>query len=84
MATLYVFIGGNLSEERIHQTGAYPLCPSDISPHCGESPRTPFPKTFNRIFPPDRALHARYPNDKAKANPWHYKRNPIEDFVTEL
>ncbi len=25
-----------------------------------------------------------YPNDKAKANPWHYKRNPIEDFVTEL
>lgn len=25
-----------------------------------------------------------YPNDKAKANAWHYKRNPIEDFVTEL
>lgn len=25
-----------------------------------------------------------YPNDKAKANPWHYKRKPIEDFVTEL
>lgn len=25
-----------------------------------------------------------YPNDKAKANDWHYKRNPIEDFVTEL
>ena len=25
-----------------------------------------------------------YPNDKAKANGWHYKRNPIEDFVTEL
>lgn len=25
-----------------------------------------------------------YPNDKAKANPWHYKRNPIEDFVTEF
>ena len=25
-----------------------------------------------------------YPNEKAKVNPWHYKRNPIEDFVTEL
>ena len=25
-----------------------------------------------------------YPNEKAKANPWHYKRNPIEDFGTEL
>ena len=25
-----------------------------------------------------------YPNDKAKANCRHYKRNPIEDFVTEL
>ena len=25
-----------------------------------------------------------YPNEKAKANPWHYRRNPIEDFVTEL
>lgn len=25
-----------------------------------------------------------YPNDRAKANAWHYKRNPIEDFVTEL
>ena len=25
-----------------------------------------------------------YPNDKAKANPWNYKRNPIGDFVTEL
>ena len=25
-----------------------------------------------------------YPNDRAKANGWHYKRKPIEDFVTEL
>ena len=25
-----------------------------------------------------------YPSEKAKANPWHYKRKPIEDFVTEL
>ena len=25
-----------------------------------------------------------YPNERAKANAWHYKRNPIEDFVTEL
>ncbi len=25
-----------------------------------------------------------YPNDKAKPNGWHFKRKPIEDFVTEL
>lgn len=25
-----------------------------------------------------------YPNEKAKANSWHYKRSPIDDFVTEL
>ncbi len=25
-----------------------------------------------------------YPNEKAAANPWHFKRKPIEDFVTEL
>lgn len=25
-----------------------------------------------------------YPNERAKANAWHYKRNPIEDFVEEL
>lgn len=25
-----------------------------------------------------------YPNEKAKANAWHYKRKPIEEFVTEL
>ena len=25
-----------------------------------------------------------YPNDRAKANGWHYKRKPIEDFVFEL
>ncbi len=25
-----------------------------------------------------------YPNERARANAWHYKRNPIEDFVTEL
>jgi len=25
-----------------------------------------------------------YPNEKAKANGWHYKRKPIEDFVFEL
>jgi len=25
-----------------------------------------------------------YPSEKAKANPWHFKRKPIEDFVTEL
>lgn len=25
-----------------------------------------------------------YPNEKAKAHDWHYKRNPIETFVTEL
>ena len=25
-----------------------------------------------------------YPNEKAQANPWHYKRKPIEDFVFEL
>ena len=25
-----------------------------------------------------------YPNEKSKANAWHYKRNPIESFVNEL
>ncbi len=25
-----------------------------------------------------------YPNERAKANAWHYKRKPIEDFMTEL
>ena len=25
-----------------------------------------------------------YPNRRAKANPWHYNRKPIEDFVFEL
>ncbi len=25
-----------------------------------------------------------YPNDRAKPNGWHFKRNPIESFVTEL
>lgn len=25
-----------------------------------------------------------YPNERAKANPWHFKRKPIEDFVFEL
>ena len=25
-----------------------------------------------------------YPNDRAKANPWHFKRKPIGDFVFEL
>ena len=25
-----------------------------------------------------------YPNERAKANPWHYKRKPIEAYVTEL
>lgn len=25
-----------------------------------------------------------YPNENAKANPWHFKRKPIEDFVSEL
>ncbi len=25
-----------------------------------------------------------YPNDRAKANGWHYKRKPIENFVFEL
>ena len=25
-----------------------------------------------------------YPNERAKANAWHYKRKPIEEFVTEL
>lgn len=25
-----------------------------------------------------------YPAENAKANPWHYKRKPIEAFVTEL
>jgi nitroreductase len=25
-----------------------------------------------------------YPNEKAKANAWHYRRKPIEDFVDEL
>ena len=25
-----------------------------------------------------------YPNDRAKANAWHYKRKPLKDFVTEL
>ena len=29
-----------------------PLCPSDISPHCGESPPNPLPKTFNINFSP--------------------------------
>ena len=25
-----------------------------------------------------------YPNERAKANAWHYLRKPMEDFVTEL
>ena len=25
-----------------------------------------------------------YPNERAGANAWHYKRKPIEDFVFEL
>lgn len=25
-----------------------------------------------------------YPNEKAKANAWHYKRKPVEEFCTEL
>lgn len=25
-----------------------------------------------------------YPNERAKANPWHFKRKPIGEFVTEL
>ncbi len=25
-----------------------------------------------------------YPNEKAKPNGWHFRRKPIEDFVTEL
>ncbi len=25
-----------------------------------------------------------YPNERAKANAWHYKRKPIDEFVTEL
>ena len=29
------------------------LCPSDISPHCGESSSNSFPKTFSIKFPPD-------------------------------
>ena len=31
-----------------------PLCPSDISPHCGESSSNSFPKTFSMKFQPDR------------------------------
>ncbi|MBP3268714.1 MAG: hypothetical protein J6M07_10425, partial [Ruminococcus sp.] len=49
---LYVFIGGNLSEERFPLTEAVPsVSYADISPHCGESAPNPFPKTFNRILP---------------------------------
>ncbi len=33
---------------------------------------------------PVMMLSLGYPNEKAKANGWHYKRNPIETFVTEL
>lgn len=25
-----------------------------------------------------------YPNEQAKPNAWHFKRMPLEDFVTEL
>lgn len=25
-----------------------------------------------------------YPNEKARPNPWHFMRNPLSDFVTEL
>ena len=25
-----------------------------------------------------------YPSDKAKPNAWHFRRMPLEDFVTEL
>lgn len=32
----------------------------------------------------DKMLGLGYPNEKAKANGWHYKRKPIEDFVFEL
>ncbi|MBO5571390.1 MAG: hypothetical protein J5926_01585, partial [Ruminococcus sp.] len=52
MAALYVFIGGNLSEERFPLTEAVPsVSYADTSPHCGESTPNPLPKTFNRIFP---------------------------------
>ena len=33
---------------------------------------------------PVMMLGLSYPNEKAKANAWHYKRKPIEDFVFEL
>ena len=39
------FIWENLSEERFSSDGGAPLCPSDISPHCGESPE-PLSKDF--------------------------------------
>ena len=53
---LYVFIGENLSEERFPLTEAVPsVSYADTSPHCGESTPNPFPKTFNRILPHNRA-----------------------------
>ena len=43
-------------------------------------------KTFGleEYMIPVMLLGLGYPSEKAKANPWHYKRKPIEEFVTEL
>ncbi|MBO4317625.1 MAG: nitroreductase family protein [Mailhella sp.] len=33
---------------------------------------------------PVMMLSLGYPSDESQPHPWHFKRNPIEDFVTEL
>ena len=47
MEVLRELIRGNLSEERFPLTAAVPSVSfADISPHCGESPRTPFQRLY--------------------------------------
>ena len=33
---------------------------------------------------PVMMLSLGYPSDESQPHPWHFKRTPIEDFVTEL
>lgn len=39
---------------------------------------------LDRKMIPVMMLGLGYPNEKARANAWHYKRRPIDTFVTEL
>jgi hypothetical protein len=49
---LYTYLSGETFLRKGSANSGGPLCPSDISPHCGESPPNPLPKTFNTNFSP--------------------------------